>query len=197
MGADYVLHPLIHTLIEFRLAQYVETKKAEPMTPLVLVLMALCLHFRISEVRMSLPLEALYLFFCLLWTYRRQTSRREDMSNQEKRGVSLWFLLVAVFVGLLSGFLVNNAKLVDKAKVDQRTTASQPSDFSRWTASERWKVTGSAHQSQGANGADWAPYQYQKSQKICESGLLLLSDCIVVFPVRLSDDEHIGKKSRG
>jgi F0F1-type ATP synthase assembly protein I len=53
------------------------------------------------------------------------------MSNQEKRGVSLWFLLVAVFVGLLSGFLVNNAKLVDKAKVDQRTTASQPSDFSR------------------------------------------------------------------
>jgi hypothetical protein len=33
LGADFVLHPLIHTLLEFGLAQDVEKKKAEPRTP--------------------------------------------------------------------------------------------------------------------------------------------------------------------
>ena len=41
------------------------------------------------------------------------------MSSKEKRGVSLWFLLIAVAVGLLSGFLVNNMKLLDKEKISQ------------------------------------------------------------------------------
>jgi hypothetical protein len=31
VGADFVLHPLIHTLLEFDVAQNVEKKKAEPM----------------------------------------------------------------------------------------------------------------------------------------------------------------------
>jgi hypothetical protein len=30
LGADFVLHPLIHILLEFNLAQDVEKKKAEP-----------------------------------------------------------------------------------------------------------------------------------------------------------------------
>jgi len=36
------------------------------------------------------------------------------MSKREKRGVSLWFLLVALFVGLLSGYLVNNTKMLNE-----------------------------------------------------------------------------------
>ena len=33
---NFVLHPLIHTLLDFNLAQDVEKKKAEPKTPLFL-----------------------------------------------------------------------------------------------------------------------------------------------------------------
>jgi len=32
-GAEWRLHPLIHTLLEFNLAQDVEKQKAEPVTP--------------------------------------------------------------------------------------------------------------------------------------------------------------------
>lgn len=43
------------------------------------------------------------------------------MSSNEKRGVSLWFLLVAVAVGLVLGFLVNNMKILNPEKVSQQT----------------------------------------------------------------------------
>ena len=33
VGADCALHPLIHTLLEFNLAQDFEKRKAEPKTP--------------------------------------------------------------------------------------------------------------------------------------------------------------------
>ena len=33
LGADFILHPLIHSLLKFKLAQDVEKKKAEFLTP--------------------------------------------------------------------------------------------------------------------------------------------------------------------
>ena len=49
------------------------------------------------------------------------------MSSNERRGVSLWFLLVAVAVGLVLGFLVNNMKILDQERVSQQTQKMEKS----------------------------------------------------------------------
>jgi len=49
------------------------------------------------------------------------------MSSNEKRGVTQWFLLAAVGIGLVIGFLVNNIKLLDNEKAYQNNQKTETS----------------------------------------------------------------------